>query len=361
MQGRIRGLDELRGFALLGISIVNLPLLARSWESFYQPPQSIAAQWGIFFNSGFFDGKIFPIFAFLFGISLFLIGETAGTRVLVRRLFFLLLIGIAHGILLFPGDILVSYALLGFIFLFLRHRSDRTLFVVAVVCILAAAVAYFVMGRMAEVVPEIPRTNYLGAYTTAVRSNLAVYPLSLGFVGLFNVPTALAMFCLGYVSFRSGAFAGLRFTGKTFFFLIPGLAGSLYYGAATALHQKHLMAWAMVALAVCAPLLSAAYVQIFLSVVRSGRVAWLVQMFAVTGRMSLTNYLLQSVIAGLLFHGYGLALYGRISPAGLIGVSAGIFIFEVLFSAAWLKFFQCGPAEWVLRSFSHWRRQPLRN
>ncbi len=357
---RVTGLDELRGFALLGIAIVNLPLLARSWESFYQPPKDVWAQLGIFLNSGFFDGKIFPIFSFLFGIGLFLIGEKSPARVLMRRSLGLLLFGVAHAILLFPGDILASYALLGFVFLALRRRTTRTLVITAACCLVLTAIGYFIMGRMSEAVPDIPKTNYLAGYTQAVQSNLRVYPLSLGFVALFNVPTALAMFCLGYITMRENLLTRIRIGKSTLLLALLGLGGSAFYATASALHLKHLMASAMLTLALAAPVLSAAYVQCILTAAQTRRGAKLLSIFRNAGQMSLTNYLLQSLIAGFLFHGYGLGLYNRISPLALIGVSVLIFIFEALCSALWLRYFATGPAEWILRAFARWQLPPLR-
>jgi uncharacterized protein len=357
---RLTGPDELRGFALLGIAIVNLPLIARSWESFYQPPKDVWAQLGIFLNSVFFDGKIFPIFSFLFGIGLFLIGERSATRVLLRRSAGLLLLGVAHAILLFPGDILASYALLTLVFLGLRGRTTRTLLITAAFCMALTAVGYFVMGRMSEAIPDIPKTNYLGTYAEAIHSNLRVYPLSLGFVALFNVSTALAMFCLGYVTMRENLLTRIRAGKSTLFLLLVGLGASAFYATATALHLKHLMAWAMVALALTAPLLSAAYVQCILSTAQTRRGTKLLGIFRYAGQMSLTNYLLQSLLAGFLFHGYGLGLYNRISPLGLLGVSVLIFIFEALLSKLWLRYFATGPAEWVLRAFARWQLPPFR-
>ena len=119
------------------------------------------------------------------------------------------------------------------------------------------------------------------------------------------------------------------------------------------------MPLAMVFLAVSAPLFSIFYAQLIFSLATAMPGSPLIAALSAAGRMSLTNYLLQSLIAGVLFHGYGFGLYDRLDHGGLILVSAAIFVVEILFSVLWLRYFQTGPVEWLLRSFSHLRRMPI--
>lgn len=352
---RIASLDALRGLALYGICVVNLPLFARSWESFYQPPKDVWTQAGILVNSGLFDGKFFPIFSFLFGAGMHFLLQHGSNAILIRRLAGLLLLGLAHGFLLFTGDILVSYAVLGFLFLCLRNRSARTLILIAAGCFVLSGAAYFTLGLYSQTPPSIPPTNYLGNYIEVLRSNARVYPLSLVFVALYNIPAAFAMFCIGYLTMREGWLSRIRAGRWTFVWLFIGLAGNLFYAGATAFHQKQIMPWAMLALAWTAPLLSTAYIQLMLSWAASGVAAAPLRALAAAGEMSLTNYLMQSLIAGILFHGYGFALYNQYSMAALLLVSTAIFTAQVQLSLVWMKFFRCGPAEWLLRAFARWQ------
>jgi len=119
-----------------------------------------------------------------------------------------------------------------------------------------------------------------------------------------------------------------------------------------------MMPQAMLLMAITAPVLSLAYAQLIFSLARSGN--RVTDLLAAPGRMSLTSYLAQSVIAGLIFHGYGLGYYNYLSYGGLLLVSAGIFVFNILFATLWLLIFESGPAEWLLKSFSRWRWQRLR-
>ena len=110
---RIEGLDALRGFALWGICVVNLPLIARSWDSYRQMPETAMARAALFANSLLFEAKFFTLFSFLFGIGIAVLQHREGTAFLVRRFLGLILLGFVHAVLLFPGGIFLSLAPIG--------------------------------------------------------------------------------------------------------------------------------------------------------------------------------------------------------------------------------------------------------
>lgn len=349
---RLAGPDALRGFALWGICVVNLPLIARSWQSYALPITDPVARAGLFINSWFFEAKFFGLFSFLFGFGIYLMLTHAQFRFVLRRLVGLFILGLVHAILIFPGDILASYALLGLIFLFLRNLRTRTLLVIASVFFLFSLGTFFVLGLASGSELHIPATNYLSDFNIAIASNATVYPITIGYVVLFNWPLAFAMFCVGYVAGRENFFASLAKIRYPRLILLLGLAGSLPYAWGAAYKQKHAMVWVMPLMALSSPLLSLSYARIILGAATRGTSFVTVGLVA-AGKMSLTNYLMQSVLAGTLFHGYGFALYNQISYAGLLAIATGIFVFQVSFSVTWLRFFPLGPAEWLLRLFSH--------
>lgn len=356
---RVIAVDALRGFALLGICIVNLPLIARSWQSLLQAPPTAGGSVGLFINSLFFEAKFFTLFSFLFGVGIYYLHRRESTAFLARRFFGLIVLGFIHALLLFPGDILLSYGVIGLLFLPLRNLHHRALLVAAVCCLFLGGFTYWLLGVLTLATPVFPATHYLGTFTATVQSNLLVYPVSLGYVLLFNWPGALAMVCLGYLAGREHLLHRLRLNIYSTLLFAAGLAGSLLYAHAATYQWKQLMPLAMLLMAASAPLLSAFYAQMIFSVTGQWQTSLAVRMFTAAGRMSLTNYLLQSVIAGLLFHGYGFGLYDKLDHGGLILVSFAIFVSELLFSLLWLRRFQTGPVEWVLRSFSHLRRMSL--
>ena len=109
-----------------------------------------------------------------------------------------------------------------------------------------------------------------------------------------------------------------------------------------------------------APLSSLGYVAAIALVVADGRAAGLVRRIAAGGRMSLTVYLGESIVAAILFTGLGFGLYGRLGPAAGIAIAVLIWLGFLLFAALWWRAFRFGPFEWALRSFTYWRWQPLR-
>lgn len=354
MSERIQGLDALRGFALWGICIVNLPLIARSLESYRQIPETSTARAGLFVNSLLFEAKFFTLFSFLFGIGIGVLQRRESTSFLLRRFFGLIVLGFFHAILLFPGDILLSYGLLGFIFLPLSRMHKRALIVTATFCLLISGMTYTFLGVFSQVNAPLPQTNYLGSYATALASNLHVYPLSLGYVMLFNWPGALAMICLGYLAERNHWLNRIRLNLLSVLLVFTGVGGSLLYASSATWQWKQYLPTAMFIMAVSAPLLSFFYAQLVLTISGKGT-TWLTRGLTAAGRLSLTNYVLQSLLAGVIFHGYGSGLYNRLSYDGLLLAATAIYAATVIFSILWLRYFSTGPLEWLLRSLSHWQ------
>lgn len=359
-QKRIEGLDTLRGFALWGICVVNLPLIARSWDSYRQMPETAMARAALFTNSLLFEAKFFTLFSFLFGIGIAVLQHREGTAFLVRRFLGLILLGFLHAVLLYPGDILLSYGLLGLVFLPLSKMHTRALWVAAITGLVISGMTYTFLGVMSEANPAIPATDYRSGYANVVASNLHLYPVSLGYVMLFNWPGALAMICFGYLAERRHWLAKIRLTAFSSLFALAGVAGSLLYATAATWQLKAYMPVAMLAMALSAPLLSLFYAQVILFAAAKG-IAWLKIPLSAAGRLSLTNYVLQSLLAGMLFHGYGFDLYNRLNYDGLFLVATGIYLTGIGFSLLWLRCFSTGPLEWFLRSLSHWQNIPLRS
>jgi uncharacterized protein len=102
------------------------------------------------------------------------------------------------------------------------------------------------------------------------------------------------------------------------------------------------------------------HVGLLMLIVQSGALAWLTRRLAAVGRMALSNYLTHSIVCTTLFYGYGLGLFGRLDRTGLAAVVLAIWILQVGISPIWLKAFRFGPAEWLWRSLTYWKLQPLR-
>ncbi len=358
--------DAIRGLALLGICVVNVPFLAQPLNRMLERPvgadlvAQIAVEW-------LFQGKFFVLFSFLFGWG-FAIQMAAsaragvsGARRFTLRLLGLLLIGVAHATLVFFGDILVLYALLGLPLLALRGASPRALVYVAAA---AMVVGFGTLSVLAILLAEPSSLGlsaavgpgYLGGLADAVRQRLADWRVAFGFLWLFNGPVAFAAFCLGLAAakidvFRPGnpAYSVLR--RNLPLLLTVGLLLNLGYALSLqgTLGQDLLAVVAFASLALGGPILASAYLVLAVEAVRRG---WLQGATTAAGRMSLTGYVLEGMLAGLVFNGYGLGLHGTVGAAGCLLIALGIVAATHLFAMLWLRFAANGPLEIVLRGIT---------
>lgn len=144
---------------------------------------------GLFINSLFSEAKFFTLFSFLFGVGIYYLHRPATTAFLARRFVALIVLGFAHAVLLFPGDILLSYGVIGLLFLPLRNLHHRALLVAAVRARFSRGFTYWLLGVLTLATPVFPATQSVRQISAAtVQSNLLVYPVSLGYVLLFNWP-----------------------------------------------------------------------------------------------------------------------------------------------------------------------------
>ena len=396
---RIEVVDVLRGFALCGILFVNIVWFKAPGSlggfGYEGSPLDRLVAAGVFALA---QGKFFTLFSFLFGwgfATQFLRAEERGAaagfpRLYLRRSAILGLIGVVHIVLLSEGDILLLYAILGLLLLPLRrarpeilHRWVKWLLIVPA----AAAVLMFgalALGRVSpEGAAEIAASDRETAeqFRTEARTMTAAYlepaftrtaatrVQSYGrnaWIQLVLAPTVLAMFVLGLAGGRrhlarkaAGHLALLRRVRS--WGLVIGLpVAALSATGASLLPTLSALMCLWVNGTVAGPLLALAYAaSIALLWQRPGWQRSL-RPLAAMGRMALTNYLLQSVIATLLFYGYGLGLARRVSPSLAILIATAILAGQILISGWWMRRYRFGPAEWLWRTLTYGARQPLR-
>ncbi len=383
---RVGVIDVLRGFALFGILLVNMaafkaPVFGGAGNAGLLDQ---AALWLIAFG---FQTKFYVLFSFLFGYGLSVQMDRAAARGspfvprFLRRLLGLLLLGLAHALLLYTGDILVTYALLGVVVLLLRKRPSKVLLrvaisLVAVTASVLAVFGFFVLASPsglsaasapgAEVASSV--AAYLGTPVEVIRERAREYPGTFTFALFGQGPTALAMFLVGLITGRHRLLEhvddNLRLLRRV---LVVGLAvgvpGALMWATFRVVNGFDFNAGFLFASAVdfaTAPFLSAVYVTTIMLLYRTPAWRQRLILLASPGRMALSNYLFQSLVGAMLFTGYGLGLYGQVGAALGVGISLAIFAVQIPLSAWWLRWFQFGPAEWLLRSFTYARLQPLR-
>ncbi|MFZ5823849.1 MAG: DUF418 domain-containing protein [Bacillota bacterium] len=369
---RIAIIDTLRGFALFGILLVNMRVFSTPWIDpeasalLFPGPLDRAVDWSVRFLA---EGKFYTLFAFLFGLGIWLQGERGhDTRLLRRRLLFLLLLGLLHALFIWSGDILAPYALLGLLLLLFRRRSTRTIIIwMMILLAIPLGLSSWLnsladgepggLSAMASWMLELYRH---GTYGEIVGFRLLELGLSyVAMAATFGLYQVLTLFLAGLLAGRFSLFreperhrALLR---RVLFWGLPlGAAGSLL-----ALLSDSLPLLTLGAL-LGGPGLGFAYgAGLTLLSLRPGWTERLAPLTA-AGRMAFTNYLLQSVICTLIFYSYGLGLYGQVGPAAGLILSFLIYSLQLLLSRWWLARFRSGPLEWLWRSLTYRRLLPLR-
>ncbi|MDK0524306.1 DUF418 domain-containing protein [Streptomyces sp. ML-6] len=376
---RLADVDVLRGFALFGILMVNITYMASAHhgtgleDPAFGGPLDEAARRLV---AVLFEAKFFLLFSFLFGYSFTLqidSAERRGARFtprFLRRLSGLFVIGAVHAVILFPGDILTLYAVLGLVLLVLRNLRPRTAVWTAGALLVLTAVGYallaFALDRAGGGgVP--PSTGAAAARATealrggpasVIHAHLDQLPDVAILLIFFQAPSALAAFLLGLAAGRRRALANtdrhqqflrrLQWAGFT-----VGLLGGLVYADASLNHSGS--AYQVLALGldvITAPLLAAGYAATVLRIAHGRRGRAVTAALAPAGRMSLTNYLGQSLVCALLFTGFGAGLVGRVAPAGVAAIALALFAAQAVACRWWMRHHTYGPLEWLLRAWT---------
>lgn len=355
--------DHLRTFALFGIALVNMPFIAAPILT--GPPRLMPVDLAVDFAIAWLcAAKFFLLFAFLFGWT-FGVQERSAARDgvpfaprFLRRSAGLLALGILHAALVFAGDILVPYALIGLALMVLGRWGDRALIMMAGLSIPLAALLLLVLALVIDGAAPVAgaRSGYLGGPVEIVAQRLEDWSVALPFVLLFNGPLVFGAFCLGLLAHRRSFFdpdnRAFRVLRQNLAALYgAGLLLNLPFAAASVgLLAGIFAAASMALLAVAAPLLSAAYL---VSVVELSRRDLLPALFGSAGRMSLSAYVLEGVLGGLIF--IGLGLFGRLGAAGVAAIAVADYLSVDVACALWMRNRRQGPLEALLRRLTYWR------
>jgi uncharacterized protein len=403
---RYVSIDAVRGFAVLGILLMNIVGMGLPAFAYLDPTyaggSTGADLWTWAVNNVLTDGKMRALFTMLFGASTVLIAERAEggrpgpAQTHYRRMFWLLVFGMLHAYFLWWGDILVTYALAGlFIFPF-RKLGVRVQVAIGVAILTALLIANLILADQLQALylaATAPGATPAALKAWQEASQLVAPPKALGnleiagFRGGFmdalqvraqaakllqlylmptdEIPEAIGQMFLGMALFRSGFFT-LRWSSRAYSAAI--LVGYLLAAPATAwlawriqqsnfepLTLNRLEAWQQVS----RPLIALAHAGVLLLMVRAGAAQAVVNRLAAAGRMAFSNYLVTSIITTLVFCGFGLGLYGRLSRFQELAVVAGVWVFILVWSKPWLERFHYGPFEWAWRSLVRWSPQPF--
>lgn len=381
---RIVLLDALRGLAILGIMICNIPLtfvpegvaeLVPLWP-LGQEPASLAVWW---VTQVFFQQKFYTLFGMLFGASVLLIGGEGGDRsrttMIIKRLLTLMIIGFLHGLFLWHGDVLSYYAIVGLVVLLARGWSPTWLLAVGIVLHLIvngrklwrplSRAATFDQPLPPQVLAKIAKDTqeqtaaYQADFMSSLTANMHGYWEF--FVGSWKWPPIWPMAVLSLMLIGMGLFKIGLLKGQA----SPGVHKALVFGGATALvlvaaaeslylaipsHPMVLAGFAYAMQSFSAPAVSLGYLGLFALALNTKIWRAIPAVLAPVGQMAFTNYLMQSVIMTVLsYGGRGPVLYGKLDRPALAGIVVVSWIAQILWSHCWLKRFTMGPLEWVWR------------
>jgi uncharacterized protein len=378
--GRDDRIDALRGLALLGILLVNIQSFVWGGTSpagYLQGDETALDRALFFLTVAFVNTKFMPLFAMLFGAGFALLlarlrsVTSAPHAVFRRRMRFLFVFGILHGVLLYFGDITQMYALAGLVLLMYDGHGPAALRRAVVLwwsgaLALTALLTWGVAGSLPDPVElaselEANFAVFTGAgYFEQLPTRARLF-VDIVLANLVGLPMAVALMLTGMLAQRAGWLADRAAPAWRIALVIGlgvGLPSALVYGVLlyTDARMYGLGAYSAVA-AVPGTLgatLAFAYAALFFRHASPALVRWL----APAGRMPLTNYLLQSVAMGALLSGWGLALAPRLGYAQIAALALAIFAAQLALSRWWLRRFGQGPLERAWRKWTYFRMPP---
>jgi len=394
---RIGTIDALRGFALLGILIMNMPDYGNSFYAFLMEEE----QWPMWWDQAarsiadtMFSGKFNGIFTMLFAVGFTMQLQrqqqregSGATAIYLRRLTWLFIFGLLH-ICLWPGDVLHAYAIAGAMFLALYRLSDRAIVGLIVFTLLYPAIEGVLLynvitpadianavGRMRELVASDYAAARSGSFLATVqqswRNMAAMYFVESSW---YTIPrffallltTALIGLLLGRRRFFHDLKSKLPLVARLQWWLLGTgivLGACFALWSATVEQPQTPSLWktlAQLCFRVSRVATMGFYMCLIIRAMHSDRWRGLMQPFVVAGRMPLTNYLMQTVICTSIFLGWGLGFYGKVGPALSMLLSLVIFFaIQVPFSRWWLGRFQMGPMEYLWRLLSYGHRESV--
>lgn len=412
---RIHTVDVVRGVALMGILVMNIASFSGPWEMYVDPlmvgnhrTDNLVA-W--FLRWVLFEGKMRAAFSMLFGAGVILLTERAERRgsrnvadIFLRRNMWLVLFGVLHFYFVWMGDILYWYGLSALLFLYpCRKLRPRTLFIAGLAVLLLgvgtdafqattsirtrnqgqAAAALAAAGK--TLTPEqqdalkqwndklAERKKFHDQDLKAMRGS---YLDALKWHGqwgvkmqadayyMFGFTDVLGMMLLGMGLYRTGFLTG-ALSYKIYAWTIAGgflLGIPINSFEASGLIRDNFQPesnwWILYQVGRLAGALG--NVALVVIVCKAGLFPWLLRRIAAVGQTALSNYLATSISCTLLFNGFGFGLYGKLEYYQLYLVVACVWALNLIVSPIWLRYFHFGPAEWVWRSLTYWRRQPMR-
>jgi uncharacterized protein len=420
---RIASIDVLRGFALLGILLMNIQDFGLPGAAYSNPTLwggSTGANLAYWFaNQVFFEGKMRAIFSMLFGAGFLVLASRAEARgvearaqladIYYRRTWWLMLFGFLHAIFIWWGDILFPYAVCGLLLFILRNLSARTLLLTGLLLLIPAIPRTIYDGReldqirdkgeaalqvekqgkklnkeqadakkawedkKKEILPDAKkiqksvnehRTGYWNFFQIRAAE---VWKNAPG--GIFNwIPWDCgSMMLIGMGLFKLGMFTAAWPTAR---YVRTALLGYglgvpvLAYVAWVIMRQNWdplaRFWWGWCVYDYGRLTVALGHISVIMIVCQKGWLTFLTRRLAAVGQTALSNYLLTSLLMTFFFNGYGFGRFGHLERHQLLYAAAAMWTINLVISPIWLEHFRFGPMEWLWRSLTYGERQPMR-
>lgn len=371
---RVEFIDSLRGFSLLGILIVNMLNFQYDYDFEKMFDSSFWGQeFGVYVTEILFQGSFYPIFSFLFGYSFIKLIESTKAKglntnaIVIRRGFGLIMLGMLHYIFIWNGDILLYYgACTFFLMMFLRSRIKTMLIWSGVLGALSLVVVPYVMKLVYGTDELLTDVYAKGDYGDILLSritveddmmivtiilaivSIALMPI-LGFLfGTISVgPFALLGMAIGKKGHLTEEDRGMAYRKGWVWMIVIGLA----LKCATFIDAP----WSELVITLGAYVLTIGYIQAFIVFYYSKAAQGLKRLLAGLGRLSLSNYLAQSIICTTIFYSYGLGLFGQLGSMFGLLLAVGLYTAQLFISYLYLKKWRRGPVEWLMGKWVYWK------
>ncbi|KAB3539041.1 DUF418 domain-containing protein [Alkaliphilus pronyensis] len=394
---RIKELDIVRGFALFGVLLVNIAMFNSTLmeeiagvSPLANPLQLTALSDKIssLFIQIFAEGKFYTIFSFLFGLGFYIFMDRAEAktnsprRLFARRSFFLFLFGMLNFTLVWFGDILHAYGIIGFLLILFKNCRVKTIrnWMIALLSISIILYSFFMLSNdlMYEFLDEETISAYNAQTQMQAEESLDVYgngsfievvsyrlqnELSLVAMSLVVlIPKILGMFLIGFYVGKRKIFEDIKgnlgFIKKVWKTAgIVGLLSTLVYVLiqfeAIVVNRLFYSGSITFFSEIATVFLSLFYITSLVLLYHKTNIKSLLMPLSYMGQMALTNYLVQCILCSILFYGYGFGLLNKANLATGILITIIIYIGQIFFSKAWLSKYKYGPFEWVWRYLTY--------
>lgn len=392
---RIASIDVLRGVALLGILLMNIQSFSMPSDAYLNPTAygdlTGVNRWVWIVCHLIADQKFISIFSMLFGAGILLIAERVGperaAQIHYRRMVVLLAFGWLHAHLLWSGDILFTYAICGMVVYLARNLTPKWLIIIGLAVHAVSSIIFLGYGMMlrgapSDVIAEV--TNDFWRSTPAdLARELAGYRGGWASQQTFRGPDATSMETFILLIDSAWKTSGLMLVGMGLYKLgiLSASRSDAFYRRVMALGfgvglpviaygvwsnfragwivpyslfvGSQFNYWGSVAVAL-------GWIGLVMLVVRSGRLAGLQRRLAAVGRTAFSNYILQTLLGLVIFYGTGFGLFGSVERVGQLGIVIAIWVVQLVVAPIWIRHFEFGPLEWLWRSLTYGRAQPMR-